>query len=287
MNYYDFPMHHQPPNQMMLQQQSQSDGLPYSNGSRRFLSEGELLSRAANNGLSIGNELAYVNRTNNTVDNIRELAGSPQRVGSTIALYNWKDASPPAYNQPAGYQATNQHHASNPSHQFLGRPPLPLNQQQYLHNQNHEIATSQQQSIPRQGNVSNIVNNIGATLAQTSGYHPAARGGVQVFPPQIPTSPQVLKKQTPTRPLSFAKALEISNSIEMTNPNYQQAGEQADANKKSDDMHPNNQKTQQIVDRGSIYEYDTNYEISVWSEPTAATGAGSSENFKAKGIDKY
>ena len=98
LTYYDFPMHQQQQNQMMMMSQQQSQtGLPlYSNGSpqRRFLSEGELLSRTTSNGLSIGNELSYVNRTNNTVDNIRELAGSPQR-----GVYNWKDNSPPGQQQ--------------------------------------------------------------------------------------------------------------------------------------------------------------------------------------------
>ncbi|XP_036319067.1 uncharacterized protein LOC118733669 isoform X2 [Rhagoletis pomonella] len=48
---------------------------------RRFLSEGELVRQG-------GNELSYA-RSNNTVDNIRELAGSPQR-----GVYMWKDTSP-------------------------------------------------------------------------------------------------------------------------------------------------------------------------------------------------
>lgn len=100
LTYYDFPMHQQPQNQMILHQQGVNSGLPplYPNGGspqRRFLSEGELLARTTSNGLSIGGELSYVNRNNNTVDNIRELAGSPQR-----GVYNWKDNSPPGQNPP-------------------------------------------------------------------------------------------------------------------------------------------------------------------------------------------
>jgi palmitoyltransferase len=275
LNYYDFPMHQPPQNQMLLHQQQTQSGLPpYPNGSpqRRFLSEGELLSRTVSNGLSIGNELSYVNRNNNTVDNIRELAGSPQR-----GVYNWKDNSPPGYSNqnqmPMGsamYVAPVQQQANN-SNNFIGRPPLPTSQQQqqqYLQNQNMTVVTSaqqqqQQQANVRQSNVSNIINNIAANSANPSNYHPALRGGVQVFPPQIPASPQVKRKQTPTRPISFVRALEMANSIEMSNTNYQQQqqGDQIDVNKSNNEANPNVQQTQQIVDRGSIY--DTNYEISV------------------------
>lgn len=255
----------------MLHQQQSQPGLPQyaSNGSpqRRFLSEGELLSR--NNGLSMGNELTYVNRNNNTVDNIRELAGSPQR-----GVYNWKDISPPGYSNqnqaPMGnamYTAAPSQQHMNNSNNFVGRPPLPSRQQhQYLQNQNSVAVTSAQQQLQqqpnvRQSNVSNIINNIVANSNNSSSYHPALRGGVQVFPPQIPASPQVKRKQTPTRPISFVRALEMANSIEMTNTNYQQQIDQNEKNKSGSEMNPNVQQTQQIADRGSIY--DTNYEISV------------------------
>lgn len=278
LNYYDFPAIHQQSsqNQLMMQQQQQQSqsGLPsYPNGSpqRRFLSEGELLSRTTSNGLSIGNELSYVNRNNNTTDNIRELAGSPQR-----GVYNWKDQSPTGYVQqqqqimqqmgPAAAQIYQQQMNSN--NLFLGRPPLPTsqssNQQQFMQNQT-TIAPQQHQQQVRQSNVSNIINNIVASSAANSmsAYHPALRGGVQVLPPQIQASPQVKRKPTPTRPISFVRALEMANSIEMTNTNYQQQQQQMNENgdKSTNEMNPNVQQTQQIVDRGSIY--DTNYEISV------------------------
>lgn len=282
LSYYDFPMHQQQQNQMMLHQQQSQNGLPlYPNGSpqRRFLSEGELLSRTTSNGLSIGNELSYVNRANNTVDNIRELAGSPQR-----GVYNWKDNSPPGQNPMAmsamyGGQPQLQQIQQPPQQQMntnnngmlvMGRPPLPINQQQqYLQNQNINmtvVTTAQQQQQPniRQSNVSNIINNIVANSANSSGgYHP--RGGVQVFPPQINQSPQVKRKQTPTRPISFVRALEISNSIEMTNVQQQQQPndqlQQLDLNKSNEN--PNIQHQQQLADRGSVYDMGVNYEISV------------------------
>lgn len=252
----------QPSNQMMMHPQTQTGLPPYPNSpQRRFLSEGELLARTGNNGLSIGTELS-LNRNNNTVDNIRELAGSPQR-----GVYNWKDNSPPGYNNSSQvgsgmYGAVPLQQPPN-NNNFTGRPPLPTQQQQqYIQNQNIIVANSQQQQPNvRQSNVSNIINNIVANSANSSNYHPAIRGGVQVFPPnvtQIPASPQVKRKQTPTRPISFVRALEMSNSIEMTNTNYQQGQQQGD---QIDVSKPGSEKTQQIVDRGSIY--DTNYEISV------------------------
>ena len=269
-------MHQAQQSQMMMQQQVQGGLSGYPNGSpqRRFLSEGELLSRTNSNGMSIGNELSYVNRTNNTVDNIRELAGSPQR-----GAYQWKDQSPPGYGQPNPIGPAMYQNGSNGN--FITRPPLPANviPQQY---------NNMQQQAVRQSNVSNIITSINNSV-NASAYHPALRGGVQVFPPQMPASapsPQVKRKQTPTRPISFVRALEMANSIEMTNTNYQpQPGEQVEGGK---EMNPNVQQTQQIADRGSIY--DTNYEISVWSEPTAnrAIGAVCVERVARKeSVDKY
>jgi len=285
LTYYDFPMHQQQQNQMMMMSQQQSQtGLPlYSNGSpqRRFLSEGELLSRTTSNGLSIGNELSYVNRTNNTVDNIRELAGSPQR-----GVYNWKDNSPPGQQQQQQQQAANQLQMNMnnmnvmSNNLVMGRPPLPANPQQYIQNQNMTAVTTvqsqpniqQQQPNIRQSNVSNIINNIVANSSNSTGYHPAIRGGVQVFPPQINASPQVKRKQTPTRPISFVRALEMANSIEMTNVQQQQQQQQnlqqqqqpidqLELNKSNEN--PNIQHQQQIADRGSVYDMGVNYEISV------------------------
>jgi palmitoyltransferase ZDHHC5/8 len=267
-------MHQQPQGQ---QQSAQSGFAPlYPNGSpqRRFLSEGELLARTTSNGLSIGNELSYVNRNNNTVDNIRELAGSPQR-----GVYNWKDNSPPGQNPNVSMYnvvPTHQQQQQQMSQQqlIMGRPPLPQTtmQQQYLQNQNMVVVTSsqqQQQQQPRQSNVSNIINNIVANSSATGGgYHPALRGGVQVFPPQINASPQVKRKQTPTRPISFVRALEMANSIEMTNVQQQQQSidqqmQQVELNKSNNEMQQQQQQQQQIPDRGSVYDMGVNYEISV------------------------
>lgn len=153
-------------------------------------------------------QLSYP-RSNNTVDNIRELANSPQR-----GVYMWKDTSP-------GYPPPTQ-----PQDLYRSNPTSPTQQPGYT-------------SGPRP-------------------YHPAARGGVPVYPPQ---SPQVHRKTqmgtavgTPTmpearrRPMSFVRALEMSDSVELTGP-------------------PNPQCVGHLGPRPSTPDrtsvYDMNYEISV------------------------
>lgn len=184
------------------------------------------------------------------------------------------------------------YHRSNPT------SPTQLQQQQQAtqmtqvstqpqqFNQNGAIVTMAMSGIPQQAqqppatrqqsNVSNIINNIVAKSANTSAYHPALRGGIQVFPPQLTVSPQIKRKQTPTRPMSFVRALEMADSIEMTATNTAsgpQGGEGLgiqDVNNKNSnsEMGSGNQTPSQAqqnqqnpADRGSVY--DMNYEISV------------------------
>uniref|UniRef100_A0A1I8N8J5 Palmitoyltransferase DHHC domain-containing protein n=1 Tax=Musca domestica TaxID=7370 RepID=A0A1I8N8J5_MUSDO len=83
-----------------IQQQQHAAALaqqPYGGSpQRRFLSEGELVRQSSGAmGPTMG-DLAYA-RSNNTVDNIRELAGSPQR-----GVYMWKDTSPGFQNSTGG-----------------------------------------------------------------------------------------------------------------------------------------------------------------------------------------
>lgn len=151
-------------------------------------------------------------RTNNTVDNIRELAGSPQR-----GVYMWKDSSPATHAQshkpPCDYYRSNPT-SPNQQVQYGSRPPPSM----YSHN--------------------------------------PPRGGVLVFPP--PQSPQVKRKNlatptTPTgdqrrRPMSFVRALEMSDSMEMSGL----------SNTQTDGRAPARGGT---PDRSSVY--DMNYEISV------------------------
>ncbi|KAF6206636.1 hypothetical protein GE061_017872 [Apolygus lucorum] len=159
---------------------------------RRFLSEGELLR----------GEPQHYGRTNNTVDNIRELAGSPQR-----GVYTWKDTSPNTYTQQ-GRAPSYDHFRSNPT-----------------------------------------------SPTQRGGYYqgpPPPRGVVAVYPPPQ-QSPQVKRKNMTTpvtpsdnrrRPMSFVRALEMSDSMEM----------QATAQDQRRGTTP-------TPDRASVY--DMNYEISV------------------------
>uniref|UniRef100_A0A1B0DLI2 Uncharacterized protein n=1 Tax=Phlebotomus papatasi TaxID=29031 RepID=A0A1B0DLI2_PHLPP len=272
--YYDFPMQQQPPHHQSLpppptqQQQSYQMTQQHHNGAvraqpvygspqRRFLSEGELVRQGA--------ELSYA-RTNNTVDNIRELAGSPQR-----GVYMWKDTSPgygSSGNPPGfpGVQATQmnmlrqqqnnqqmmqmEHHRSNPT--------SPTQQQQQQQQQMQYAGAQQRypQTMP---------NNIQPT---SGGYHPALRGGVPVFPPQ--PSPQVKRKATPTRPMSFVRALEMTDAMEMaqnaSDIQQQQQQQQQQPNQNSSRNNgpmPHNQQrsTTPTPDRASVY--DMNYEISV------------------------
>lgn len=137
---------------------------------RRFLSEGELLRGGEGSG-------GY-SRTNNTVDNIRELAGSPQR-----GVYTWKDTSPSGYDQ---YRSN----PTSPTGRGYYRPPAPP----VYHHQ----------------------------------------------------SPQAKRKAgTPSgrRPMSFVRALEVSDSLEMQAAVQERRG------------------TTPTPDRASVY--DMNYEISV------------------------
>uniref|UniRef100_A0A182KHM5 Uncharacterized protein n=1 Tax=Anopheles christyi TaxID=43041 RepID=A0A182KHM5_9DIPT len=204
----------------------------YHHGSpqRRYLSEGELVRQGA--------ELSYA-RNNQTSDNIRELAGSPQR-----GVYLWKDTSP-GFNQPNGAQ-------QQPVSVYQNTPsPTAPHQQQQQQQQQQPMP----QSMTPFGTVSaaryqlqqqqqNSLANSGGGLGGGSGlgaYHPALRGGVPVFPPQPPMqqqlgqhpqqsqqlngpgapggpqapSPSIKRKATPTRPMSFVRALEMTDSMEM------------------------------------------------------------------------
>ncbi|KAG5336270.1 ZDHC5 Palmitoyltransferase, partial [Acromyrmex heyeri] len=189
---------------------------------RRFLSESELVRQGTDHPYS---------RTNNTVDNIRELAGSPQR-----GVYMWKDNSPGSYPGPPPGGAVSSTVHQSPSH----RPPP------YDYYRSNPTSPTQQSQY--------------TTNAPRAAYHPALRGGVPVFPPHQPhQSPQVKRKATtmatpttPTsgdarrRPMSFVRALEMTDSMEMVSvPND-----------------PRSQRpTTPTPDRASVY--DMNYEISV------------------------
>lgn len=99
------------------------------------------------------------------------------------------------------------------------------------------------------------------------GYHPALRGGVPVFPPQPQPSPQGKRKATPTRPISFVRALEMADSMEMQAIANDHKSNVAIKNNgmissSAINQQSNTQKsTTPTPDRASVY--DVNYEISV------------------------
>lgn len=150
---------------------------------RRYLSEGDMLRQ--------NNELA---RSTNTSDNIRELAGSPQK-----GVYVWKNSSPNYASNDFASNAVNLLRQQQQQQQQL--PPV-------LQRFQHQQQEQQEQS---------------ANIA-SSGYHPALRGGVQVFPPAA--SPQIKRKTMNTRPISFVRALEMTDSIEMATQQNQNNGGQ-------------------------------------------------------------
>lgn len=154
----------------------------YQGDPRRFLSEGELLRQ--------NNELSYA-RTNNTSDNIRELAGSPQK-----GVYVWKNTSPNNYN-PNDFPPP-QNSVANMIRQQMTGNSIPPVLQRFASQVSHSSSVDSDQGQP------------------TSVYHPALRGGVQVFPPAAAApSPQIKRKTQNSRPMSFVRALEMSDSIEM------------------------------------------------------------------------
>lgn len=188
----------------------------YGSPQRRFLSEGELVRQG---------ELAAYSRANNTSDNIRELAGSPQR-----GVYMWKDTPSNSYTQHQQQQQQQQQQqsrmpSSGPYDFYRSTPTSPTQQQQPQYRPAH---------------------------------YPPVRGGVPVLPPA--QSPQLKRKNmatptTPTscdarrRPMSFVRALEMSDSMENS------------SNTAGTPRTEHRRGTTPTPDRASVY--DMNYEISV------------------------
>ncbi|KAM8701757.1 hypothetical protein ACLKA7_001308 [Drosophila subpalustris] len=283
-------LQHQQQQQALQQQQSLAQAAYGGSPQRRFLSEGELVRQG-----TVGGELSYA-RSNNTVDNIRELAGSPQR-----GVYMWKDTSPGftgvqpsvSIGSSAGTLSSSSNTGGVMQHaQYItaggGAHPLILTHsrlQDYANQQQHQQQQQQQQqaavaaaavaaaasyhrsnptsptTMPQTSAAQTYIlryggGGTGATAASGScgsiasvpaasnasasagGYQPQLRGGVPVFPPnplggvgvnsaagalQAQPSPQIKRKQTPTRPISFVRALEMTDSMEMQTLEQQQA----------------------------------------------------------------
>lgn len=226
-------------------------------GQRRYLSEGELARQQ-------GQELSYA-RSNQTVDNIRELAGSPQR-----GVYMWKNDTSPGFSN-----------GGQPQPQQSAGPGVFVSMAQAVYqNQPSPTAPQQQQSYGG-GGVSaaryQLQQQQQSQPPMTGGYHPALRGGVPVFPPQPPVvvtttssnstalggpqapSPQIKRKATPTRPMSFVRALEMTDSMEQQQ--QQSQGQQSGGGGGDSSQQGGRATTPTPPDRASVY--DMNYEISV------------------------
>ncbi|XP_065364405.1 palmitoyltransferase ZDHHC8 isoform X1 [Calliphora vicina] len=328
---------------------------------RRFLSEGELVRQGSGPSGTTGSELSYA-RSNNTVDNIRELAGSPQR-----GVYMWKDTSPGfqgssggggiggmmpppssmgGIGSSAGTMPSSMQHHSTGGPQYItvsggaqqGHPLIMTHsrmhqtqpgihdyqqQQQQQHSVFHRSNPTSPTTLPsasqgppvssyimRYGNASSSATSsqpqptsysqsMGggqSVVASTSqGYQPKIHGGVPVFPPNpqgmnssnTQPSPQIKRKQTPTRPMSFVRALEMTDSMEMQTLEQQQQQQQHHQHQQQQQTHLQQQQqnrnngaittgqgvaghimgaarantTTPTPDRASVY--DMNYEISV------------------------
>lgn len=161
-NYYDF----QTSSNQNPRQSGASQG--YGSPQRRFMSEGELVRQEI--------QLSYP-RSNNTVDNIRELANSPQR-----GVYMWKDTSP-GYPPPAS--------SSMPPHAdfYRSNPTSPTQQATY------QTQTRTYHPVLR-GGVS---------------VYPPQSPQVHRKPPVNTNVPPDARR----RPMSFVRALEMTDSVEL------------------------------------------------------------------------
>ncbi|KAL9696250.1 hypothetical protein quinque_015535 [Culex quinquefasciatus] len=260
-----YPMVHHNGGLPGQQQQQPGQVRPPSNvvvsAQRRYLSEGELARQGA--------ELSYA-RSNQTVDNIRELAGSPQR-----GVYMWKNDTSPGFSNGVG--VVNPQLSQGQSGPGPGVFVSMAQSAAAGVYQNQPSPTTAPQQSSSYGGVSAARYQLQqAQQSQTAaaGYHPALRGGVPVFPPQPPIvttttqsqsiggpqapSPQIKRKATPTRPMSFVRALEMTDSLEM-NPTGQAQGGQDGSSQQGGAG--GRATTPTPPDRASVY--DMNYEISV------------------------
>ncbi|ERL93279.1 hypothetical protein D910_10575, partial [Dendroctonus ponderosae] len=154
-------------------------GQPHSHGQyggspqRRFMSEGELVRQEQ--------QLSYP-RSNNTVDNIRELANSPQR-----GVYMWKDTSPSGYPSPAQQP---DFYRSNPT------------------------SPTQQQMYPPQANTRTYhpANRGGVPVYPPSSPQVQRKLGAGT-PPTVGDNRR--------RPMSFVRALEMSDNVDLSSQTSQ------------------------------------------------------------------
>jgi len=194
---------------------------------RRILSEGELL-------YDRQYHAAVPNVARESSGPIRELASSPQR-----GVYMWKDNSPTS--------AVGSYFHSNPT------SPIQHNMMNNGNSSNrmycHPNAVSHVSYNPSH-------NNYGMKVGAPSISPPTMKKmyGVTVQPATLSNnlSDGIRPSPISRRPMSFVRALEMTDSLEMRGANSSPAG----TPKGPGQMHVND-----MSDRSSVY--DTNYEISV------------------------
>ncbi|XP_059480566.1 palmitoyltransferase ZDHHC8 isoform X2 [Neocloeon triangulifer] len=224
--YYEMQprVHHRPPVMAAVAANGTAGNM---SPQRRFLSEGELVRQTG--------EMTLYTRAGATADNIRELAGSPQR-----GVYTWKDTSPGPYpsESPTGYE-------------YVGHRPPPAHRDFH---RSTPASPTQTFSAPRPTYYHQLP---GAAQAAAAAAAAAAQARLQQQQHQPPTSPQLKRKAEQLqhcrpspgsrRPMSFVRALEMSDSMEMS--------------ARSPQTTASNPSPQDTPDRGSVY--DMSYEISV------------------------
>lgn len=277
-NFYDFqhrtmvaPMHHRGGTVMT------GNGGGNMSPQRRFLSEGELVRQS---GSGAETSFSVYARAGATADNIRELAGSPQR-----GMYTWKDTSPGPYGgssnggSPVGSSAALAAMAAHQAaaaaaargYEYIPHRPPPAHRtpSHDYHRSNPTSPTQNYSAAPRPVYYHQLP---GAAQAAAAAAQAAAAAAARQYPPP-PHSPQIKRKVIPTtpttpttsnqdhhrrpspgsrRPMSFVRALEMSDSMEL-------AARSPSGTPKTE--HKMVVSPQDTPDRGSVY--DMNYEISV------------------------
>lgn len=200
---------------------------------RRILSEGELLYDRQYHGV------ASVSRDSSGP--IRELASSPQR-----GVYNWKDNSPTSgagsyfHSNPTSPIQHNMMNNGNGSNRIYCHPSAVSH---VAYNPNPNYTVSKSLGPPPSPTAKKKMYGV-AVPATISGISGAMTDGIRPSPMS-------------RRPMSFVRALEMTDSLEMSNRGANSRNSPAGTPKgPGQPTHVND-----ISDRASVY--DTNYEISV------------------------
>ena len=210
---------------------------------RRFLSEGELLYDRQLHGVGL------VSGPRESSAPIRELASSPQR-----GVYHWKDSSPTAPNT-SNYAPMGSYFHSNPTSPIQHNVPHnsatnnAVNNRVYYHHgvpphQGYNASPPTNYLLGKSGNGAPVSPNMKKKYMGGIG---GGGGG------DDPVRPSPISR----RPMSFVRALEMTDSIDMTNSNRGANRSSPAGTPKGSSQIP----VSDVSDRASVY--DMNYEISV------------------------